>query len=458
MAWSNSATRTGMTVEKSRSLSFSVRVEDRLHTSIIQADDTCVFTVRPVNYSLELDDTSIVTGTPTVVGTGIVVPGVLTGTGEEARFLFQVQAAALNLDPELEYWYDITYTREGYSMSVSTGTFTVMANPASAPGLRTYTTDSNVFDIISSVDNRQLLTVTSTIPLPEKGDYGVGSYVIDVALSEVVGEMTDVPVAMLDVPLGRDPQIGDVIFSSVTRGVLGTLEEIDWDTVPSVQIMTRQVYSMEALKALLDINLKIVPTGETNTIEDVDHVWTIPTADVPLPVGYEYRVGDMVFSHSATAGFALTKKLLISLVTAVGVSSLTVQTKVVFPMFLNTTDIEDMLGSKADADLQVNGHTLTDDFTLDEGDIPATASYPKFTSAQQTKLTDLPTNAALSTALAGKAASGHTHQISDVANLQTGLDGKVDSTSLDNIWTGTQTQYDAISVKDTRTLYVIKAG
>ena len=45
--------------------------------------------------------------------------------------------------------------------------------------------------------------------------------------------------------------------------------------------------------------------------------------------------------------------------------------------------------------------------------------------------------------------------ISKVTGLQTALDAKPDSTTVNIIWTGTQVAYDAIGTKDPATLYVI---
>jgi hypothetical protein len=61
----------------------------------------------------------------------------------------------------------------------------------------------------------------------------------------------------------------------------------------------------------------------------------------------------------------------------------------------------------------------------------------------------------VTTALSGKASTSHTHSIANVTDLQTALDEKVESTTVAILWTGTQTAYDAIAVKDANTLYVI---
>ena len=105
---------------------------------------------------------------------------------------------------------------------------------------------------------------------------------------------------------------------------------------------------------------------------------------------------------------------------------------------------------------QINGLALTGNLTLTEDHIANGVANRKFTSADQTKLNALPTNAALTTLLAGKAALSHAHAISDVSGLQTQLDNKPNSSSIDTFWTGTQAQYDAITTKNSRTLYMIQ--
>ena len=457
MGWSNKSTRTTITVEKAHSLAFSVRVEDRLHANIIGAEDECWLTVRPSEFELGFDDDDITPGTDSVQGDGVRAAGVLVGTGEETRFDFEIQAAQLNLDPELEYNYDITYVHEGYSLSVCAGIFEVAANVTNRGVDESFSNLESIFEIVSTVHNRTLLTVTSTMPMPKQGEPGTGAYLVTQAFSETVGDTVTVPIASILVPEGRAPQVGDVLFSSITRGVLATIQSVSWTGTPSVTILTRQNYALQPLKALLDIVSKVTPPGNDDNLETIDFIWTLDKADVPLPAGYEHRVGDFVFTNTALGGLQAQKKLLISLVTAVDVSTLTVQTKVVFPMFLDQSDIADLLDTKADSITEVNGYPLTDDVDLTLDDIPNTASYARATPAQLTKLNALPTNDALTAALAGKSNVGHTHNIDGVNGLQNALDNKVDSSTVDTIWTGTQSAYDAIGTKNSRTLYIIRA-
>ena len=432
-----------------------MRIEDRLHANIIQPTDECWFTVRPTSYTLEVDDLDIVPGSDTVAGNGVREEGTISGTGEDTVFLFAVQAAALNLDPELDYWYDVTYVRDGYSVSVASGEFDLGANVTSRGAQVSYVGTGSVFQLVAGMDGQNLLNVQASMPMPRTGDPGTGSYVIAQTLSETVGNTVSIPLTSIAAPAGRQVQVGDVIFSSLTSGVLATIQAIDLTGTPSATVVTRQVYGRHALKALLDVTLKIVPL-EGATIESIDYAWSVPKTDVPLPAGYEYRVGDMVFSHSAVSGYAVTKKMLISLVESVTATHLNVRTKVVFPMFLDTQDIEDLLAGTVPETRTVNSKALTSNISLTEDDIPAGAINVKFTSAEKTKLTDLPTNAALTTSLAGKAATSHTHEISGVNGLQTALNGKVGSATIVTIWSGTQAAYDAITPKLDNTLYFIK--
>lgn len=455
MSWSNTAARTPFRVEKSHSLSFAVRVEDRLHANIIQSTDKCWFTVRPTEYEIGVDDTDIQVGTATVPGNGVSAVGEIVGADETTAFQFTIDAAELNLDPELDYWYDITYVRDGYSLSVAAGEFLVEPNVTNRGAKETAVTNGNVFEVSAGVHGKNILYVTTSMPMPREGDPGNGSYVIASALSETVGSTVTVPLSSLEAPQGRVVQVGDVIFSSATRGVLATIQSISTTGTPSATLVTRQVYGQQTLKALLDTELHIVPTTGT-TIETIDQAWTLSKASVPLPPGYEYRVGDMVFSHSAISGYAVTKKMLISLVEGQTTTDLNVRTKVVFPMFLDTQDIEDLLAGKVPVERTVNSKALDTDIVLTEDDIPAGSTNVKFSAAQSTKLNALPTKAQYDTALAGKAATSHTHPTSQVNGLDAALATKVSSAEVKDIKVVTQAQYDAITTPVSTTLYFIK--
>lgn len=457
MGWSNKSTRTTITVEKAHSLSFSVRVEDRLHSNVIAAEDKCWLTVRPSEFELGFDDTDITPGTDSVQGDGVRATGVLVGTGEETRFDFEIQAAALNLDPELDYNYDITYVHDGYSMSVCAGAFEVAANVTNRGVDETFVDLESIFEIVSTVHNRTLLTVTSTIPMPKQGEPGNGAYLVTEPFSETVGDTVVVPVLSITLPEGRYPQVGDVLFSSITRGVLATIQSISWIGTPSVTILTRQNYALQPLKALLDVVSKTTPSGGGANLETIDHVWSLPKSNVPLPSGYEYRVGDFVFTTTALLALQANRKLVISVIQSVGATDLSVQTKIVFPMFLDSSDIAGLLGTKADSDVEVNGQPLTGDVALDLDDVPNGTTYSRATGAQLSKLNALPTATELADTLAGKAVSSHTHNMDKVNGLNDALDVKVDSTTIDTIWTGTQVAYDAIVTKNPRVLYIIRA-
>lgn len=455
MAWSNTATRTRFMVEKSHSLSFAVRVEDRLHSNIIQSTDKCWFTVRPTEYEIGVDDTDITVGTATVPGNGVSAAGVIVGTGDTTAFQFTIDAAALNLDPELDYWYDITYVRDGYSLSVAAGEFLIEPNVTNRGAKELAVSDGNVFEVSAGVQGRNILYVTSSMPMPRDGDPGTGSYVIARALSSTIGSGVTIPLSEIAAPQGRSVQVGDVIFSSITRGVLATIQSISTTGTPSAYLVTRQVYGQETLKALLDTELHIVPLTGT-TIETIDQAWTVSKASVPLPPGYEYRVGDMVFSHSAISGYAVTKKMLISLIESQTATDLNVRTKVVFPMFLDTDDIEDLLNDRVPSERTVNNKALGSDVVLTEDDIPAGTTNAKFTTAQNTKLNALPTKAQLDASLAGKAHTSHTHPTSAIHGLDATLAQKVESAEINSIKVLTQVAYDALTTKLNTVLYVIK--
>ena len=102
MVWSNKATRAKFTVEKSHSLSFAVRVEDRLHRNIIEDTDTAFFTVRPASYLVGFDDTDLTNGTSAIEGNGIRVDAKHNGEDElRVPSPFGVARAAANDELEV---------------------------------------------------------------------------------------------------------------------------------------------------------------------------------------------------------------------------------------------------------------------------------------------------------------------------------------------------------------------
>ena len=458
MALDTKAPRQTMTLEKSKSLSFSLRVEDRMHIDILQATDQALFTIRQGEYSIATTDADVTNGTAATPGTGVQAKGVFSKdpvTGDKLM-VFSVQAAALNLDPELEYWYDVSYVRDGYAMSVLTGPCVIAANPANRTGASTFSDATRVQDVIATLDGSNQLTVSATMPLPQKGDPGNGSYLTSLALATNVGSSVTVPLTSITAPNSRSVQIGDVLFSSVTPGVLGTVTAISTTTTPKATVMTRQVFSKEALKALLDTKFRQTPVGGGASWETIDFIWTADQADVPLPEGYEYNVGDFVFSHCGFTMSSRQKKLLISLVTGVNATTLTLQTKIVFDVFMDsTTDWTDLLKDLVPSSRKVNSKTLANDITLTMTDLADTATFVRMTAAERAKLNALPTSTAIATMLAGKADASHSHTIAEVTGLQTALNGKVSSTTTQTIWTGTAAQYAALTL-DSKTLYFIK--
>lgn len=452
MAWSTEAEQIPFRVAKSHSLGFAVRVEDRLHASIIQAADECWFTVRPANYTLGLNDTDIVPGTNLAAGDGVVSAGTISGTGEETVFLFAVQGSELNLDPELDWWYDITYVRDGYSVSVAHGEFQVSANVTNRGAQEDFVGDGSAFQLIAGMDGQNLINVSASMPMPQDGEAGTGSYVVTAALTEAVGASVEVDVSTISAPGGRPIQVGDVIFSSTTPGILATVQSIV-DT--TVTIMTRQVFSRSALKALLDVAFHTVPTAGTG-LEVIDSTWNINKSSIPLPAGYNYNVGDLVFSHCGISAASANKKLVASIITVVNATTVTVQTKIVFPLVLGADEIDALLATYVPTSRTINGTALTSNVTLSEDNIPAGTTYGKVTPAQTAKLDALPTAASLAASLAAKAALSHTHEMSAINGLSAALATKVESDgSVLKVLKMTQAAYDAITPVST-TIYFIE--
>ena len=486
MAWSNTSARTKFSVEKSHSLSFSVRIEDRLHVNVLNEADKCWLTVRPGSFKLGQDDNDLDSGTaaPSGTGVGFKADGVfyeMTPTPEqegsmdsetleimirESRlFQFAIQAAALDLDPELDWWYDITYVKDNYSMSIAAGDFEVTANPTNrGAALDPFGGVGDVFQLVSTINGRNLLNVTATLPMPQTGPPGTGTYYTTAALNEAVAGTATIQLATVVVAAGRTLQVGDILFSSSTKGVLSVVTNINWTAAPiTVEATTLQVYGKDGLNALLDQIFRDTSVGEpfaafAASPPHPTNTWTIQKTDAPIPagVGLQYHVGDYVMHHAGVTDDAVSTVLVISLVTAVGAATLTVRPVVVFPLFLNSYQLQNMLesyaplghtheianvtslGSALDGKVPitrtVNGKQLNANVTLNPDDFSGDGvNFKRFSAAEKTKLSELP----------------------EAATLSTALGGKPDSADIDTIKVMTLAAYTALAVKDPRTQYLI---
>ena len=228
MAWSNLSARERLSVEKAHSLSLSVRVEDRLHRDIIQPTDTCWLTVRPVSFVVSPDDTDA----------AVSVEAVIDDTENGSIFRFDVQAEDLNLDPEEEWFYDITYIRDGYSLSIKSGQLILGANVTNSGVGSTFIGGDEVHSVIATISDRTLLTVVNSMPVATKGDPGVGTYFTDAVLGDSLDD--EVVIAAGDIETwGRPLQLGDLLFSSVTNEVLATIVHREFSAASIVSVTAR---------------------------------------------------------------------------------------------------------------------------------------------------------------------------------------------------------------------------
>jgi len=456
MVWSNTGERDRLTVEKGHSLSLALRVEDRLHQDIIGVTDTATFTVRPVSYLVSADDSTA----------EITLAGVQATTTQGKVFRFDVQASDLNLDPDLDWFYDVTVIRGGYSLSVKSGELVVAANVTNLGVASTFTGGDGVYNLVASIADRNLLNVTNMMPIPEKGDTGKGMFITSSALSETVGSTVVVPAGTIET-YGRALQDGDVLFSTLTTGVFAVVDSRTFNGggIVSVNALTKQVYGLTVLKALLDT----IPRAEW--INVIGTRWTVPKADVPLPLNYHYHEGDLLFSSASTVG-ALDTYLVVSRVLETGdelgaysgslhPTTLFVESSIVFPMFADAAALQDLFDSKAPISRTINGSNLAADVVLTAETIPDGLTKVTMTAAERTKLASVAANASSNLPNATLLDRGnHTgsQAISTVTGLQASLDLKVESTGVDTIWRGTQASYDQIVTKDPRTLYFIEIG
>ena len=440
MPWSNKSDRDRLTVEKSHSLSIAVRIEDRMHVNIVQATDSVTFTVRDSEFVVGTVDTDAIVTVEAVQTTSLELG---------AYFRIDVQASELNLDPELEYWYDITYVRDGYSTSLIAGIFEVAANVTNQAAGDNFTGGSGAFSLIATVQDRNVLMVQNTIPMPAQGEGGFGAYVTSEPLDNMVGEEVVVNASTIQ-SFGRPLQVGDIIFSSVTNGVLGRVTDI---TAPMVTIMTMQVFGLDSQKAILDLTMR------DDTFLTIDSIHSISKVDAPLPPGFPYTVGDLVFSKVDEVG-TYRKYMVISSLLSHDATTITVQPKIVFPMFVDAVTLADTLVGKVDKVQTVNGLALIGDIIIDADDIPSGALNTMMTLAEKTKLQTIAANASANSSdasLLDRANHTGSQAISTVTNLSTALAARPTSASVALIWAGTQAEYDLITPKVASTLYFIKA-
>ena len=222
MTWSNTATREKLRVEKSHSFSLSVRVEDRLHRDIIQISDSCVFTVRSESYVVGVSDADA----------DLTVSATQATTSRGRVFRFDIQADDLNLDSELEWFYAITYIRDGFSTVVKTGPLEIVANPLNSAHSLSYTSDtSSTFEVVTTVLDRNLLNVTNSLPVALKGDLGNGVFITSAYLGEIPENTASVPAGQIE-SLGREIQVGDLLFSTLSKNIVAVVTSLVYvDTV-----------------------------------------------------------------------------------------------------------------------------------------------------------------------------------------------------------------------------------
>ena len=483
MPFDNLATRQTMALEKSHSLSFSVRVEDRLHVNIVdELADTCWFTVRPAPFVVGQVDTDLDAGDEPATGVGFKTDGIFyehTLTVEELAelsvpeqevlvresrlFLFEVQASALDLDPENDWWYDVSYAKSGYSVSLSSGPLELGANPTNSGAGEVFSvTGGDAYRMIAAIDGRNLLSVTTTLPMPQDGPAGLSTYYTTDNLSQVVGNTRAIDMTDMVVPAGRTLLVGDMIYSTSTTGILGIVDAINWTVSPAVvTVRTLQRFGIDGINALSYAN---VITGAATggdpayaTVITPETDWTVAMTKVPLPDNniHEYHVGDLVIGfarQSTTAGSPA--KLFIDLIKQIFSTQLTVTTKYKVDL-LDSDSIEGLLLSKAEADhdhaiadvtgltealvsivpttRQINGKALSANIVLTQDDIGSGTINFAFTAALSGKLNALPT----------------------MDGLNTLLDGKISSTDIDIVRIMTMAAYTALAVKDSRTQYLI---
>lgn len=481
MPFSTLAAERVMSLEKSKSLSFTVRVEDRLHENIIDEHaDTCWFTVRPVQYEVGQDDDDLPDASQPATGAGFKADGVFSQIAlsveqeallsqeeqdrliQESRvFSFDIQAAALDLDPETEWFYDISYAKTGFSTSLVNGPAVINPNPTNRSAEEVFGGTGGTSQVVATLGVNNQVNVTTTLPSPKDGPAGSGVCYTTAALNPTVGMITTAELSTFVLADGRSLQAGDMVYSINSPGVLGVVSAINWNHSPlDVAVTTLQIFGIEGLNALSYAN---VITGAATggdpsyaTATTVDADWTVLKPKIPMPAGHYYHVGDLVVGFARQAAVAGSPaRLFIGLVKSFTATQVTVTTKSTLAL-ADSSSVGGLLESKANASLQVNGVGIVEDsISLNLGNIPDGTSHKRMTTAERSKLSALPSASELNTSLGQKADSLHSHSIDKVTGLQDALNEAVSSTDISSIVVLTASAYAALSPKDSRTLYMI---
>lgn len=234
MAWTNSPSTETWTVEKSHPVSIAIRVEDRLRNDIAQTADRMWLTVRSDNFKLD-DDTDSTALIAVESGPPIINP-------RGHAFLLTIQADQLDLDPEEMYWYDITYSRDNYPLSILKGRFIVSPNVTNrAEDGPEYDPVGNIYEYVAVLHNQSIVNVTASLPLPLQGVEGLSTFITTASISTVLDASTNVPIGTIR-SIGRPIQEGDILMSSnaATTGVFGEVTSLNYTggTLTSVTVRT----------------------------------------------------------------------------------------------------------------------------------------------------------------------------------------------------------------------------
>lgn len=116
-------------------------------------------------------------------------------------------------------------------------------------------------------------------------------------------------------------------------------------------------------------------------------------------------------------------------------------------------DLTNALNGKA---ASVHTHSVTDVTGLQAALDAKASTVALGTKADAVHSHSISQVTGLQAALDGKSATGHTHAISDVTNLQTSLNAKAGAASTGAaVWIGTSAEYAAVTPKSATTIYYV---
>jgi microcystin-dependent protein len=318
MVISNKAKTNNLELEKSKSYLIDVLIEDRLHDDTLLDGDKCYLTIRDEEFLVsDNDNGETLVLNAEIVNSGYVGrppeqvfnqdPEVVVNEEIRRAFRFKIQANQLNLDPDIDRWYDITYVRQGYSAVVCKGTFKVLLNSTNRSFGDTFTNPEAPIKLLVQTDSSKIINVELLSITPAKT--GLGIYLTSSPLAIHENQIIEIPGGSINT-YDRTLKVGDLLLSTTTKGILGVVDsyKLSGIQISQVKVRTMQVFGMETLKLLPDQLTRNVVQPNANynhnpppgfpTSNVPNPMWSCPKVNIFMPEDYEFVRGDTIISKA----------------------------------------------------------------------------------------------------------------------------------------------------------------